>query len=495
MTPRASTRTLTSQAGTECASGLARSGPSLLRYHFSGIAGAGMSPLAQLMRARGHQVQGSDRAFDRGKSVDLKARLTSLGITVLPHDGSAVTPGLDRFVHSTAVEPDTPEFQAASALGLERWSRPAFLAQVVNGGRPGVAIAGTSGKSTVTGMTAWLLREAGRAATVLGGAALVGEGAGGCLVAGPDDGAVVAEVCESDGTLTGYHPAIGVVHNVSRDHGEIEALRPQFATFAARCRSLLVNAACPEAAALARSAHAHTYGVAAAVDTRLEVLSAGPHRAVGALHGPAGPVRLDVAQPGLHNLENAAAAALVALELGVRPGEVETLMARFPGVARRFEVVGTAPGGIRVVDDYAHNGEKIRAALTAAQAGAARVVAVFQPHGFGPARFLRPELAGLLPRLLRPGDSFCYAEVFYAGGTVTRDVSSRILASDLPAWVRCEYAPDHDAVVQWACAEARPGDTVLLMGARDPDLPRLARAILEALSSRTVPVPAGEGPG
>jgi UDP-N-acetylmuramate--alanine ligase len=451
-----------------------------------------MSPLARLMRARGHQVQGSDRAFDRGKSSDVRARLASLGIAVVPHDGSAVTAGLDRFVHSTAVEPDTPEFRAASALGLERWSRPAFLAGIVNGGHPGVAIAGTSGKSTVTGMAAWLLREAGRAATVLGGAALVGEGGGGCLVAGPDGGAVVAEACESDGSLPDYCPAIGVIHNVSRDHGEVEVLRPQFAAFAARCGLLLVNAACPEAAAIGRSARAHTYGVAAAADTRLDVLSTGPHRAVGVLHGPLGPVRLDVPQPGRHNLENAAAAALVALQLGVPPRAVETLIARFPGVARRFEVVGTAPGGIRVVDDYAHNGEKIRAALTAARAGAARVVAVFQPHGFGPARFLRAELAGLLPRLLRPGDSFCYAEVFYAGGTVTRDVSSRMLASDLPAELRCDYAPDHDAVVRWACAEARPGDTVLLMGARDPDLPRLARAILEALCTRMVPLPLGD---
>jgi UDP-N-acetylmuramate--alanine ligase len=443
-----------------------------------------MSPLARLIRARGHHVQGSDRAFDGGKSGDLKLRLAALGIAVLPQDGSAITADLDRFVHSTAVEPDTPEFRAASALGLERWSRPALLAEIVNAGRPGVAIAGTSGKSTVTGMAAWLLREARRPAAVLGGAAVVGEGAGGCLVAGPDGAAVVAEACESDGTLTGYRPAIGVVHNVSRDHGEVEALRPQFASFAAHCGALLVNAACPEAAAIGRSMGARSYGISAGADFPLEVLSAGPHRAVGTLHRPAGPVRLDVPQPGRHNLENAAAAALVALELGVLPAEVEALIARFPGVARRFQVAGTAPGGIRVVDDYAHNGEKIRAALTAAQAGAARVLAVFQPHGFGPARFLRAELAELLPGLLRPADRFCYAEIYYAGGTVTRDVSSRMLASDLPAAFRCGYAPDHDAVVHWVCAEARPGDTVLLMGARDPDLPGLARAILEALGTR-----------
>ena len=140
--------------------------------------------------------------------------------------------------------------------------------------------------------------------------------------------------------------------------------------------------------------------------------------------------------PGLHNLENAAAAALVALELGGRPRAIEQALPRFPGLARRFEVVGVTPAGIRVVDDYAHNAEKIRAALTTAQAGCDRLVAVFQPHGFGPARFMRAELAQMLPRLLRARDRFCYAEIFYAGGTVARDVSSAALAADLPRRAR-----------------------------------------------------------
>ena len=156
-------------------------------------------------------------------------------------------------------------------------------------------------------------------------------------------------------------------------------------------------------------------------DAVLSVIAPGPDRAVGVLRTGRQALSLILPQPGAHNLENAAAAALVALELGIAPGVVEQRPARFPGVARRFEVVGVA-GGIRVVDDYAHNGEKLRAAITTAQAGAPRVVAVFQPHGFGPARFLRAELRELLPRVLRPQDRFAYLEIFYAGGTVTKDV-------------------------------------------------------------------------
>ena len=123
-------------------------------------------------------------------------------------------------------------------------------------------------------------------------------------------------------------------------------------------------------------------------------------------------------------------------------------------------------------------------ALTTAQAGAPRVVALFQPHGFGPARFLRAELRELLPRVLRKQDRFAYGEIFYAGGSVTKDISSRMLAEDLPAGLRCGYAADHAAAVAWIDDEARPGDTVLLLGARDPSLPALARDTLAALTRR-----------
>jgi len=453
------------------------------RYHFSGIAGAGMNPLARLMRERGHDVQGSDRSIDAGKNRDLTNRLLDMGIELYPHDGKAVTEAIDRFVYSTAVEPDTPEMRAASRLGLELVPRPALLAEIVNAGEPGVAIAGTSGKSTITGMVAWLLRESGVTATVLGGAALAGEGTNGCFTAGPAEGPVVAEACESDGTLVGYSPIIGLVHNISRDHAELTSLRVQFASFGANCQRLLVNAGCAEAAELGRRYKAFSYGLAPDADAVLEVSSLGPDRAQGILRLSGGELFLDVPQPGRHNLENAAAAAVVGIELGLDPHAISAILARFPGVARRFEVVGTTPSGIRVVDDYAHNGEKLRAALTTAQAGPGRVVAVFQPHGFGPARFLRPELKAMLPEVLRPEDRFCYSEIFYAGGTVTRDFSSQRLVEDLPSAMRCGFAAGHEAARLWVQAVARPGDTVLVMGARDPDLPALARSIFDSLSA------------
>src|SRR5207245_10986883 len=152
-----------------------------------------------------------------GSSREGARTLRAAGVELVPHDGSGITGVIDHFVFSTALEAETPEMRAARARGLAMLARPALLAELVDTGRPGVAVSGTSGKSTITGMLAWLARESGAVASVIGGAALVGEGGGGCLVPGPGDRAVAAEACEAAGTAVGYHPALGLIHNVSRD--------------------------------------------------------------------------------------------------------------------------------------------------------------------------------------------------------------------------------------------------------------------------------------
>ena len=293
---------------------------------------------------------------------------------------------------------------------------------------------------------------------------------------------MVAEACESDGTLKDYHPAIGLIHNISRDHGEVDALLPQFEAFAQHATRLLVNADSAEAVAVGRAAKAFTYGAcpvrrrpARGEERRTAARGGSAARADGGARARSCPSRAATTWTTRRRLLSSRSS------WASRPRPRRRLLARFPGVARRFEVIGTTATGIRVVDDYAHNGEKLRAAITTAQAGAPRLLAVFQPHGFGPARFLRPELRELVPRLLRPHDRFCYAEIFYAGGTVARDLSSRMLAADLPPDLDCGYAADHAAVTEWVRSAAQPGDTVLIMGARDPELPTLARNVFSAL--------------
>ncbi len=450
-------------------------------YHISGIAGAGMNPLARLLAAHGHTVQGSDRGIDAGHNSEIAALLKADGITLVPQDGSGIHEKLDMVAHSTAVEESTPEMQACLQKGVQRQTRPQLLAEIINAGDPGIAIAGTSGKSTVTGMLAWILKQSQQPASILGGAALAEDGAThmGCFAAGPADAPVVAEACESDGTLVGYRPSIGFIHNITRDHDEMESLRQQFTTFATGCKQLFVNAACPESLAIAHShPNACSYGSNENADIHLEVVRTGPWRGQGTLSFPDGDdIFLDIPQPGLHNLENAAAAAVCAEHIGISRTDICQALACFPGVARRYQHIGESVDGITVIDDYAHNADKIRAAITTAQEGCDRLVAVFQPHGFGPTRFLRPELQELLPRILRPHDKFCYAGIYYAGGTVAKDISAAHLAEDLAEQRQCDYAADHHAVCAWVCETAIPGDTVLLMGARDPSLPQLAKAI------------------
>ncbi len=444
---------------------------------FSGIAGQGMNPLAQLMRAWGHQVQGSDRSFDQGHNGDIRARLEAAGIRILPQDGSAVQADVQRFIYSAAVEPDTPEAQAARALGIPGTPRPGLLAEVVDAGGPGIAVSGTSGKSTVVGMLAWILRRLQVSATVLGGAALAGEGTAGGFAAGPQGGPVVAEACESDGTLVGYHPAVGVVHNISRDHGEVHEVRAQFATFARQSRTLLVNAGCAESLAATAGLTRTLYGTGGHADLPLEVVAAGPHRARGIVVIDGCEIDLDLPQPGAHNLDNACAAIAAAHACGVDAAAAAAALASFPGVSRRFEVVARTDEGLRVIDDYAHNGAKIAAAVTAAQAGADRVLCLFQPHGFGPARQLRPELRELLPGLLRRQDRWLYLPIYYAGGSVTRDITAGDLARDAGV----DAVEERNQALAWLTERAAPGDTVLVMGARDPGLGAFTRALAEAL--------------
>lgn len=444
-----------------------------------------MNPLAQLMRARGHTVQGSDRAFDQGQNQAVAQLLQSQGIELLPQDGSAIHAQLDLMVYSTAVEDATPEMQQARRLGLEMQTRPQLLASLVNEATPGIAIAGTSGKSSIVGMLTWIMRSLDQSLTVLGGAALAEDRAShmGCFLAADADRPLLAEACESDGTLIGYKPAIGLIHNITRDHEELESLRQQFAQFAGQSHLLLYNANCPEAAALAAT-HPQALGYGSPEPGNglaMDVVRPGPLRAQANLRCSDQDYFIDLPQPGQHTMENACAAMAVAWQLGMDLDAAAAALRDFPGIARRYQVLGKTADSIRVIDDYAHNADKIRAVVTAAQLSSDRLIGVFQPHGFGPARFLRPELKQLLPQLLRPQDLFCYAPIFYAGGTVAKDISSQDLANDLISSGQVHAVADRQELLSWLAEQAMPNDTVLIMGARDPSLPELAQAVFDLL--------------
>lgn len=450
------------------------------RVHFVGIAGTGMSALAQHRALGGLPTSGSDRALDRGHIENERAHLVALGVELYPQDGTAVE-GAARVVASTAVEARIPDLAEARRLGIPVVHRAHVLAELLGTG-PSVAIAGTSGKSTVTGMTFAVLEGAGRDPGLVTGGDLVSVRARGLRGnAWRGSGPLVAEADESDGTLIEHAPLVGVILNLHRDHMEPDRVMAQFATFAERTRGRTVVSDDDALAPLRDGALTFGFGPDAAVrGVDLVADGAGSRFNVGG-------VTVRVPLPGVHNASNALAAIAAGASLDVDIATAAEAISGFQGVARRFEVVGER-SGVTVVDDFAHNPTKIVATLRAARSQGARILALFQPHGFAPARFMRDELAQALPSVLGPEDRFWVSEIHYSGGTATQDISGRDLANDLRSGgVHADYVADRDAWPDLVAGEARPGDLVLVMGARDPGLPRLARRVVERLAPPGTP--------
>jgi len=365
---------------------------------FSGIGGSGMLPLASIVRAGGAKVAGSDRSLDAGRTPHKFDYLRSLGIQLFAQDGSGLQPGMT-LVTSAAVEPTVPDVVRAKELGLTHLTRPEFLAKLLNSAQRSVAVGGTSGKSTVTGMIGWILHACHRQPTVMNGAVMknfVTPSApfASALVGDPE--LFVSEVDESDGSIALYKPEIAVLTNISLDHKEMAELRSLFAAFLLRAKKAVVNLDDPETRAIADIVPTDNclgYGFDApgadfmGKDLRFE--AGGAAFALEA-EGERHEVRLAV--PGRHNASNALAAIAAARALGVKVEEAVAALARFEGLRRRLETVGVA-GGVTVIDDFAHNPDKIDATLATLRAQPGRLLIMFQPHGYGPLAKMGDELA------------------------------------------------------------------------------------------------------
>jgi UDP-N-acetylmuramate-alanine ligase len=459
------------------------------RFHYAGLAGSGMSALAQFQALRGGRASGSDRAFDRGERAEARAQLERLGVGIVAQDGSGVA-GAAAVVLSSAVESSVPDYAAARRLGVPVVHRSELLARFAAEHRT-IAVTGTSGKSTVAAMVFEVLRGAGRDPSVITGGDLVllqREGLWGNAWAGTSD-LLVIEADESDGSVVRYQPAVGVVLNLQRDHKETSEVAAMFETFRRRTRGTFVVGEDVELAAPAVGEVSFGFGPRAGL--RGTDVALAPD---GAAFTAAG-VRFALPVPGRHNVENALAAIAACRAVGVAPEDMVAPLAGFRGVGRRFQSLGFARG-VEVVDDFAHNPAKVAAALTTAQARAGRmagtqpaggapggrVLAVYQPHGYGPTRFLRADFVATFAETLRPADRLWLLEVFYAGGTTTRDFSAADIAAEIAArGTGAAFAPSREWLIERVAAEARAGDLVLVMGARDPSLTDLARGILARL--------------
>ncbi len=448
------------------------------RFHYAGLAGSGMSALAQFQAMRGGRATGSDRAFDRGERAEARAQLERLGIGIVPQDGGGVA-GAAAVVLSSAVEPEVPDYAAARRLGVPVAHRSELLARFAAEHRT-IAVTGTSGKSTVAAMVFEILRGAGRDPSVITGGDLVllqREGLWGNAWAGTSD-LLVIEADESDGSVVRYEPAVGVVLNLQRDHKETSEVAAMFETFRRRTRgTFVVGEDVPLAAPAVGEV---TFGFGPRAELRGTDVTLAPDGAAFTVAG----VRFTLPVPGRHDVANALAAIAACRAVGVAPAEMVAPLAAFRGVGRRFQSLGLARG-VEVVDDFAHNPAKVTAALETAQARVGgRVLAIYQPHGYGPTRFLRADFVETFATALRPADRLWLLEVFYAGGTTTRDFSAADIAAEIAArGTAAAFAPSREWLIGRVAAEARPGDLVLVMGARDPSLTGLAKGILERLGA------------
>jgi UDP-N-acetylmuramate--alanine ligase len=395
-------------------------------------------------------------------------------------------------VASAAVEDKVADVQAARRLGMERITRAELLARLFEAAPTGIAVGGTSGKSTVTGMIGWILHETGRDPVVMNGAVMknfVGpEAPFASALAGKGD-VFVSEVDESDGSIALYRPKIAVLNNVTLDHKEMDELRRLFLDFVGRSETAILNLDDEETRLLAPQMlpdglvtfsltdEAANFHAGEIEEWPLAIAFTVTERD----GGNQARVRLQV--PGRHNVSNALAAIAAARACGVTLAEAAAALAGFKGLKRRFDIVGSK-SGISVIDDFGHNPDKIAATLDTLHAFPGRLLLLFQPHGYGPLKVLGEALIETFAGRMGADDVLIMPDPVYYGGTADRSVGSGdIIAAVRAAGRNAEHIPARADCGDRLVELARPGDRIAIMGARDDTLSEFAAEVLARLST------------
>ncbi|MFA4993814.1 MAG: Mur ligase family protein [Bdellovibrionales bacterium] len=457
-------------------------------YFFCGIGGSGMLPLALIAQQAGASIAGSDRSLDQGRTMDKFDFLRRRGIAIFPQDGSGVTDPDAVFVTSAAVEEQVPDVRAARALGLKMMTRAELLSHFFNASPQSIGVAGTSGKSTTTGMIGWILCQTGKDPTVVNGAVMKNFVTSDMPFASAVVGAgkiFVAEVDESDGSIVHYTPQVAVLNNLAHDHKSMEELRDLFGGFIKKAKIAVLNLDNVEvnnlAAALPqerRLTYSLNDGNADFFATELRPAQDGISFTLR-VKGKEYPVRLGV--PGRHNVVNALAALAAAHAVGVDVFRAVAALETFTGIRRRLEVVGTQKG-ITIIDDFAHNPDKIAATLSTLHDFSGRLLIFFQPHGYSPLSLLRTEYIDVFARHLKETDILVMPDPVYFGGTTDRSVSSSDVVAEIKKKGRdAIFIPERAASGDYLVSKARSGDRIVIMGARDDTLSTFAAELLKRL--------------
>jgi len=455
---------------------------------FIGIAGTGMSAIAQYLKGIGKEVSGSDRYFHPGEPNETKEKLEAEGIRCFLQNGEGITAETDLVVVSTAVEDTVEEVIKAKQLNIPIIKRAELLA-VIATSKKTIAVGGTSGKSTTSAMLFDILQHAGMHPSIISGAGLtsiIKEGKIGNAKVGSGDWLVI-EADESDGSIVNYTPEVGLLINIDKDHKEIDTLIEIFEQFKKNTSEFFVV---NQSHALAKKLSAnpkHNFSVDVtddaayhATDFKQDGFSISFSIAHLALSGvERSPFTIH--SLGKHNMENALAAATVAHLIGVPLATAAEALKSYEGIYRRHQIIGQK-NNVWLIDDYAHNPAKCAASIEACQPIAKKVIAWFQPHGYGPTKFLRNDFVEEISKVLRPQDEIWMSEIFYAGGTAVKDISANDLISDLKVKGSHAFFVEHRNNLVEALRPHFTEDCVLLlMGARDPSLEQFSKLVWEQL--------------
>lgn len=446
---------------------------------FIGIAGVGMSAIAQYLAGIDKKVCGSDRYFKDGEYNEIKEKLEAEAIQCFLQNGDGITNETDLVVVSTAIEDTVVEVQKAKQLNIPIIKRSQLLALIAKSKKT-IAVGGTSGKSTTSAMLFEILEQAGMQPSIISGAGLtsiIKEGKIGNAKVGAGEWLVI-EADESDGSIVQYEPEIGLLLNIDKDHQEIDELMNIFGIFRNNSRQLIVNQSNNLAKQLSqdiKNDFSTDEGSGASYIAKNFVQEGFNIRFT------INSIPFSMNSIGKHNMENALAAVAVASKLDVDMQTSAAALKSNEGIYRRNQVLG-CKNGIWVIDDYAHNPVKCAAAIAACQPVAGKVIAWFQPHGYGPTRFLRNDFVKEIAAVLRPQDEIWMSEIFYAGGTAVKDISAAELINDIKALGKNAYfVENRNNLIENIRPHLTGNPVLLLMGARDPSLETFAKQVFEQL--------------
>ncbi len=446
---------------------------------FIGVAGVGMSAIAQYLAGINKNVSGSDRYFKEGEYNETKEKLEAEGIKCFLQNGEGITSETDLIVVSTAIEDTVPEVQKAKQLNIPILKRSEVLALIAKSKRT-IAVGGTSGKSTTSAMLFEILEQAGMHPSIIGGAGLtriIKDGKIGNAKVGAGEWLVI-EADESDGSIVQYKPEIGLLLNIDKDHQEIDELMNIFGIFKNNSKKFIVN----QSNALAKQLSQNVKNDFASDENSEAAYIAYDFKQDGFnIQFTINDQQYSMNTIGHHNMENALAAVAVANQIGVDLQTCSAALKTYEGIYRRNQVLGQK-NGVWVIDDYAHNPVKCASAIAACQPVAQKVVAWFQPHGYGPTRFLRDDFVKEIAAVLRPQDEIWMSEIFYAGGTAVKDISAADLINDIKALGKnAFFIEERNEFIEKVRPHLSDNSVLLLMGARDPSLESFSKSVFQYL--------------